>query len=117
MLLPLVIDLPEGDGLAECSRNLLTLRLICLLEVYGKRKHLAAVRDRNSYVLIYCSLLFVNFLDDRICPLEHSVHTTLVCLEHMCMELRYHILRISFGVIFLIKAKVDRKGHHDELRE
>ena len=34
MLLPLFIDLPESDALAERPCNLLTFRLICLLQIY-----------------------------------------------------------------------------------
>ena len=56
------------------------------------RKIEKVVRLRNSYVLIYCTLLLKHILDDRICALNHGIHTALVSLKHMRVEFLHHIL-------------------------
>ena len=117
MLLPLLVDLPEGNPLAERSRNLLTLILICLLEVYRKGHHLASVRDRNSYVLIDSALLLINVLDDRICSRKHCVHTALICRKHVLLDLLGHDSLVCLCEELLIKAEVNRERRHNILRE
>ena len=79
VLLPVVIDNLENNVLLKFLHYVLSLALVCLLEVARNIVHALAVCDRHHDALVHSTLVFVYLLDDR-----HSCSLDAVCLTLEC---------------------------------
>ena len=108
----MLVNLIEGDGLGNVTGYLLALRLVCLLQRNAYGGHLAAVGDRDGYVLVETALLLIYILDYRPGLLREGFHPAAVNSVHIVVQRFCHLGRLGGFEEFLVEARLDGKGSH-----
>ena len=109
VLFPRFVNCMKKYGFFKSLHYFFRFRLVCRFQIHRYIIHTFSVSDRNHYIFIHVSLIFIYLFDYRISNHSHTICLTLENL-HSCVKCLFRKIVFVLGIkIFFSERSFHRK--------